>query len=166
MKLLFTLLGNLSKLVSLLVFLCGLVTLILAGVDFVEALKVVFEDATNKPALIAAGMLKTVDFVLISLVFFIFSLGISVLFTEESEEKTKMVAALPKWLQMKNLTELKIILWETILTTFVVSYIADLALHKVLKHGNFTPAQLILPGAVFLLAASLYFLKKGEGKSE
>lgn len=72
MKLLFTLLGNLSKLVSLLVFLCGLVTLILAGVDFVEALKVVFEDATNKPALIAAGMLKTVDFVLISLVFFIF----------------------------------------------------------------------------------------------
>ncbi|WP_417357550.1 YqhA family protein [Flavobacterium sp.] len=162
MKILFTIMGNISRLVSGLVFLCGIVILCLAGKDFIEAIKLVFEETNNKSAMIAAGMLKTVDFVLISLVFFIFSLGIAILFTKESEEKKAMILTLPEWLQIKNLTQLKVILWETILTTFIVTYIADLALHKVLKHGSFTTSQLILPGAVFLLSLSLYFLKKGE----
>lgn len=162
MRLFFNLLGNISKLISALVFICGLIMLSLAVVDLIHTIKITFEQTENKPAKMAVGLLQTIDFVLLSIVFFIFSIGITLLFKNETEEKAKLFAELPKWLQIKSLTELKIILWEAILTTFIITYIGDLALHKIIKNEPFSLAQLILPGAILILALSLYFLKKGE----
>lgn len=162
MRLFFNLLGNISKLISALVFICGLIMLSLAVVDLIHTITITFEQTENKPAKMAVGLLQTVDFVLLSIVFFIFSIGITLLFKHETEEKAKLFAELPKWLQIKSLTELKIILWEAILTTFIITYIGDLALHKIIKNEPFSLAQLILPGAILILALSLYFLKKGE----
>ncbi|WP_330443844.1 YqhA family protein [Flavobacterium sp. C4GT6] len=162
MRLFFNLLGNISKLISALVFICGLIMLSLAVVDLIHTIMITFEQTENKPAKMAVGLLQTVDFVLLSIVFFIFSIGITLLFKQETEEKAKLFTELPKWLQIKSLTELKIILWEAILTTFIITYIGDLALHKIIKNEPFSTAQLILPGAILILALSLYFLKKGE----
>lgn len=54
--------------------------------------------------------------------------------------------------------QLKVILWEAILTTLVVSYVAVLA-EKRMDQIPFNFYDLIVPSAVFLIALSLYFLK-------
>jgi len=54
-------------------------------------------------------------------------------------------------------------LWEAILTTLVVSYLAGLAEKKFDKQ-LISIYDLILPGAILLIALSLFFLKKGENK--
>ena len=68
---------------------------------------------------------------------------------------------LPAWLHVKNFVELKIILWEAILTTMVIYYLAGLA-EKKINGVEIALDNLILPGAILLIALSLFLLKKHE----
>ena len=55
--------------------------------------------------------------------------------------------------------ELKAILWEAILTTMVIGYLTGLTERKI-NNEKLDWTSLVLPGAVLLIAISLYLLKK------
>jgi predicted membrane channel-forming protein YqfA (hemolysin III family) len=65
---------------------------------------------------------------------------------------------LPPWLKIDSFKELKILLWETIIVTMVVFTLTQIASLK----NTLTLDVLILPGTVFILSISLYFVKKED----
>lgn len=108
--------------------------------------------------LIALAIMKSVDLLLRAIVLYIFSLGLVVLFDTREEG---MRLKLPQWLQVKNFMELKIVLWEAILTTMVISFLSRTA-EKAQSGEELTLNTLIIPGSILFISLSLFFLKKGE----
>jgi len=64
----------------------------------------------------------------------------------------------PKWLKVKNFTELKLILWDTVLTTLVVLIVGDVFRAK----GQYDWQLAIVPAIVLLIALSKFLIKKGK----
>lgn len=145
------------KIIAFLLFIAGSVLVILGGYEFGHAVTLI-SDAPTASA-IAVDIIRAVDLFLIAIVLFVFSLGILILFNNKTE--TALPANLPQWLKVKNFMELKIILWEAILTTLVISYLAGMAKIKI-AGGQPDITSLLVPGAILLIALSLYFLKRGE----
>ena len=159
MKRIFTSLKVIIMTIAILVFVAGVILTILGGYEFVLAFyHMEVADAHQLPALIATGLLKGVDLFLLAIVLFVFALGILILF---NSPETPLPLKLPEWLHIKNFIELKVILWEAILTTLVISYLATLAENN-LNKIEISIKALIVPGAIMLIALSLFFLKKGE----
>ena len=101
----------------------------------------------------AIGLLQSIDLFLVAIVFFVFSLGVLILFNNKPE--TVLPDNLPEWLKIKDFIQLKVILWEAILTTLVISYLAGLAERKL--HGSELGLQnLIVPGAILLRSACIF----------
>jgi uncharacterized membrane protein YqhA len=153
MKLLFRLLNYVIRFIALFVFASGIVLTGLGAFDFFHAFSYL-DSRKSMLGLLAVGLLQSIDLFLMAIVFFVFSFGILLLF---SNKEHGMI--LPEWLRIKNFTQLKAILWEAILTTLVVSFIAGLVQQR-LDGKEPNPQHLIIPGAILLLAISLYFLKK------
>ena len=81
------------------------------------------------------------------------SLGTSSLFLPpETDEKRR----LPEWMRIKSLTGLKLLLWEAILATLVVT--AATGLIAALPDVEWR--HLILPLAVLILSVSYFLLKR------
>jgi uncharacterized membrane protein YqhA len=100
-------------------------------------------------------LLHSLDFLFVSLVLIVLALGIGKLFFLKLTESE--VGTLPGWLRIESLGELKVMLWETILTTLVVVALSDLI------RDVFTPLEwraLVLPAAILVLAVSLYLIRK------
>jgi len=155
----FRILKVLVNIVAVFVLASGVVLTFLGAYNFVM---VFFQfrlgEGHNAPGGMAIGLLHAVDLFLVAIVFYVLSIGIKVLFADPD---SGLPLKLPKWLHVENFVELKIILWEAILTALVVDYIAGLAEQKI-KGEEITIHSLILPGAVLLIAMSLFFVKKEE----
>jgi uncharacterized membrane protein YqhA len=159
MKNVFNALRIFISIIALLLFASGVVLTLLGVYDFGKALiDQDYGDLHHLPRSMAIGLLKAVDLFLIAIVFFVFSLGILVLF---HNAETPLPIKLPEWLRIKNFMQLKVILWEAILTTLVISYLASLAEIRMDGH-EITKMQLIVPAAILMISVSLFFLKKGE----
>jgi len=141
-----------------LIFLCGIVLTFIGAYDFIKAFYPLFAGEDHTPNLMAIGLLHAIDAFLVATVFFILSIGIVLLF---SSPETKFPVALPEWLRVKSFMELKAILWEAILTTLVVTYLARMA-EEAMEGKELGIHNFVIPGGIFLIALSLYFLKKGE----
>lgn len=144
--------------IALLVFASGVVLTLIGVYDFA----IVFVhlgpgSQENIGRLMAIGLLHSVDIFLVSIVFFVLAIGILILFTDPDATMPK----LPGWLHVKNFMELKAILWEAILTTLVVSYLARLAEDEI-EGKEFALQSLVIPGGILLIAVSLFFLKRAE----
>ena len=144
--------------IALLVFASGVVLTLIGVYDFA----IVFAhlgpgSQENIGRLMAIGLLHAVDIFLVSIVFFVLAIGILILFTDPDAPMPK----LPEWLHVKNFMELKAILWEAILTTLVVSYLAKLAEGEI-EGKELTLQSLVIPGGILLIAISLFFLKRAE----
>lgn len=100
-------------------------------------------------------LLHALDFLFVSLVLLVLGLGIAKLFVLDlSPEETE---SLPGWLRIKSITQLKVLLWETILTTLLIVSLSDLV------RDLFTKLEwsaLAMPVAILVLALSLFFMKK------
>jgi uncharacterized membrane protein YqhA len=113
----------------------------------------------EKDFLIAAGhhpgiqLPEALDSFMISLVFMIFGLGVASLFIFDKTEGK----ALPVWLNVNSLEELKILLWCTILFALVI-----FAVTNFVKNPPGSWEALILPLIILILAASLFFIHKRE----
>ena len=158
MKILLNTLIVVIYLVAIMVFASGLLLIFLGGYDFFHVFTYLHSEDVLPVGLMATGLLEAVDLFLIGIVLFIFSLGLLILFSRKS---TPVPVDLPDWLRVKDFMHLKIILWEAILTTMVVSYLAALAELR-FKGIELTITVLIVPGAILLMAFSLYLLKKRE----
>jgi uncharacterized membrane protein YqhA len=110
------------------------------------------EGAATRPGI---ELLHSIDFLFVSLVLLVLGLGIVKLFVVRlTEEET---ATLPGWLRIESISELKVLLWEAILTTLLIVALSDLI------RGLFTKLEwsaLTIPAAILLLALSLFFVKK------
>ena len=100
-------------------------------------------------------LLHSLDFLFVSLVLMVLALGIAKLFllgpnVEES--------GLPVWLRLHSISELKVLLWETVLTTLLIASLPGLVAGLL---GNLDWRVLVTPSAILVLALSLYFMKKG-----
>ncbi len=100
-------------------------------------------------------LLHSLDLLFISLVLIVLSLGIAKLFLIGDTEAT---TKLPSWLQIESIGELKVLLWETILTTLLIAGVSNLVAGLV-TDPNWT--VLVLPAAILVLALSLFLMKKG-----
>lgn len=160
MKGLFNVLLIIIKVIAFFVFVSGVTFSILGVYDFAHAFSYLSHD--NKSGIvgfIGIGLLRSVDLFLIAIVLFVFSIGLLVLFFGRDE--TAFPQKIPAWLRVKDFIELKALLWEAILTTLVVSYLTGLAERR-LNGGELVVQDLIVPGAILLIAISLFFLKKGK----
>jgi uncharacterized membrane protein YqhA len=163
MKTTFAVLVRIIKIIAVLIFGAGIVLTALGVYDFYHALShfAVGAEGFQLVGGIAVGLLRGVDLFLIAIVFFVFSLGLLILFNNKDEESVLPVN-LPDWLRVKNFIQLKVLLWEAVLTTLVVSFLTGLVNER-LNGTIIATSDLIVPGAILLIAISLYFLKKGEG---
>lgn len=160
MKRIFYLLKFIITVIALLVFAAGIVLTVIGLYEFLTTFSYLTTvDKHHIADLIATGLLKAIDMFLLAIVFFVFALGVLILFSSERS----LPVALPQWLQLKNFVELKVILWEAILTTLVISYLAGLA-EKRMAGEEVAILNLVIPGVIFLISLSLYFLKKGGNK--
>jgi len=159
MKQTFNSLRSIIKVIALIVFAAGVVLTLLGVFDFILSFSKISLDDTHRMAgQIAIGLLRAVDLFLIAIVFFVLSLGMLVIFNSPD---TPLPLKLPEWLRVKNFMHLKIILWEAVLTTLVIAWLAGLADQK-FRSIEPTLQNLIIPAGILMLAVSLYFLKKGE----
>jgi uncharacterized membrane protein YqhA len=158
MKNWFRIMRLLINVIAFFVLVSGMILTLLGVFHFVMVFFNFNSDSRNIPGMMAIGLLHAVDLFLVAVVFYVLAIGMLVLFADPEE---KLPVKLPEWLHVKNFVELKVILWEAILTTLVVYYIAGLA-EKKIEGGELSIYNLILPGAVLLIAVSLFFLKKGE----
>lgn len=109
-------------------------------------------DATQRPGI---EILHSLDFLFVAIVLIVLALGVAKLFLLDPSAQDD--ASLPPWLRIHSIGELKVLLWETILVTMVIIALSNLS-------GSFYSAPdwtaLLTPAAIFLLALSLYFMKK------
>ena len=159
MKFFIRILNFVAGLIAIAIFAGGIVTTGLAIYEFLHAFLFLTQEEKFNHGIITIRILQAIDLFIVALVFLIFSLGLYVLFMDKA--RPTLDELLPEWMRVKNFMQLKIVLWETILTTLVVSFLGTLAEMK-LRGESLNPTNLILPGAIFLIALSLYFLKKED----
>ena len=159
MKNMFSVLKVIVSIIAFFVFVSGLVLTALGVYDFVKIFKYLGSNAEDNAArLMAVALLHAVDFFLVAIVFFVLSLGIILLFYHvDASHPLK----LPEWLKIEDFLQLKVILWEAILTTMVVSHVANLV-EKKISGAPTSINDLLIPAAVLVISLSLYFVKKGE----
>ena len=66
----------------------------------------------------------------------------------------------PKWMRVKSLTELKLLLWEAILATLVVAAASGI----IAALPDLEWKHLVLPTAILVLSVSYFLLKRTEPK--
>jgi uncharacterized membrane protein YqhA len=99
-------------------------------------------------------LLHSLDYLFVSLVLLILALGIAKLFLLDP---TKEHPALPTWLRLESISELKVLLWETVLTTLLIVALSDLVSNL---GGTLQWNALVEPGGILILALSLFFMKR------
>ena len=159
MKNMYAALKVIVSIIAGLIFVSGLVLTLLGGIDFIHAFEnITSADREHFVAQMGVDMFRAVDLFLLAIVLYVFALGLLMLFARPDQQ---IPIKVPEWLRIKSFTHLKLILWEAILTTLVVSYIGGLVEKKINKEV-LTFEVLYVPGGIFLIAVSLFFLKKGE----
>ncbi|HET6995560.1 MAG TPA: YqhA family protein [Chitinophagaceae bacterium] len=145
--------------IAVLVLVSGIVLTALGAYDLVKVvIDTDYMDTEHLGKVMAIGLLSVVDLFLIAIVFFVLALGVMLLFIDPAKG---FPVNLPNWLRIKNFMELKVILWEAILTTLVIAFLTGLAGKKI--NGEPIDIQvLIIPGGILLISLSLYFLKRGK----
>ena len=131
-------------------FLNALVFVGISVYHSVHAYDLIFTGRMNeRPGVYLA---ESLDTFLLAIVFIIFAIGIGKLFVPESKllEKIKI-----HWLEPKDFSDLKTILWGAVLTTLVVLF----ATMVVSQMDNMTWDLLIIPAAVLLIAVALKMMK-------
>jgi uncharacterized membrane protein YqhA len=102
-------------------------------------------------------LLHSLDFMLVSLVLIILATGVAKLFLISPAVSERIGASLPSWLNIETFSDLKTLLWESVLFALLIIGLSALT-SGVDESLRWT--ALIIPGAILLLSLSLYFLKK------
>ena len=104
------------------------------------------------------AILESLELFLVALVFIVFSIGIIMLFLPKTADKIR--DHVPTWMNIENFMQLKLILWEAILTALIVFFVSDVFHHS--DTGHLKWEILIIPAAIFILSLSIYLLRKSE----
>jgi uncharacterized membrane protein YqhA len=117
----------------------------------IEAYQQIFEnDPATRPLL---NILKSIDIFLFGLVFLIFGLGLSRIFLYYTKADPK----LPNWLRIDSLSELAVLLWETIITAFIIYFTTTIAQ---VRDAEFKWTILVMPTSILMLTVCLVIFKR------
>jgi len=145
----------------------AVVIVLVAVLDAVGSMVLGIQQAFHAYALILRGsqngssrrpgleMLHSLDFLIVSIVLLVLALGIAKLFLRRPDEHDD--PQLPVWLRIKSITELKVLIWEMILTTLLIVAMSELS-EAIYQEPTWT--VLLTPVAILLLALSLFFMKR------
>ena len=102
-------------------------------------------------------LFTALDVFLLGFLFIIFSIGFAQLFfPKPSKFITLIDVVTPQWLKVENFTQLKLILWDTSVTTLVVLFVGD----AFKAYGNYTWDLTIIPIAIVLLSLGKFLIIK------
>ena len=117
----------------------------------VESYRQIFDnDPETRPLL---NILRSIDVFLFGLVFLIFGLGLSRIFLYYGKHDPK----LPHWLKIDSLSELAVLLWETIITAFIIYFTTTIAM---MEEAEFKWTVLVMPASILMLTVCLVIFKK------
>jgi uncharacterized membrane protein YqhA len=144
----------------------ALVIVVVALLDALGAMVLGVQRALHAYALILSGkidgpehpgieMLHSLDFLIVSMVLIVLALGIAKLFLRGRGDHDD--AELPAWLRIESIAELKVLIWEMILTTLLIVAMSELS---EAIYGQPTWTVLLTPVAILMLAMSLFFMKR------
>ena len=102
-------------------------------------------------------LLHALDSLLVALVMIILAVGVAKLFLLP-DHPPGQAPRLPRWLDVETFSDLKYLLWETILLALVVVALTTM----ISDFQHLTWAALVIPGAILLLALSLYLMKRAD----
>ncbi len=104
-------------------------------------------------------LFQALDIFLFAFLFLIFSIGFSQLFIPKPSRIMNVIDSItPEWLKVENFTQLKLILWDTVLTTLVVLFVGD----AFKANGNYDWQLTIIPISILLISISKFFIKKSN----
>ena len=105
-------------------------------------------------------LIEMLDLFMVAFMFFVIGLGFSKLFLPSSFLSRFLDRLRPSWLNVSNFTELKMLLWEVLLTAIVIVFVGDVYMAE----GHYNWTMLLIPSAILLLSASMFLIKKGDKK--
>jgi uncharacterized membrane protein YqhA len=94
-------------------------------------------------------MVESLDSFMLGILFIIFSYGIYRIFVLHNEADARF----PSWLNVHSFSELKFLLWETVLVALIV-----FSLRVLVQKEEMSWNVLYLPGVIFLLSAGYFFV--------
>lgn len=101
--------------------------------------------------------IESLERFLAALIMFVFGVGLLQLFLLEDEKKM-LENKIPEWLKIHDFLDLKLILWETILTSLLIFIVSDVSRNEGSYHWNMA----VLPVILFTVTVSLFLLKKSK----
>jgi uncharacterized membrane protein YqhA len=99
---------------------------------------------------------RSVDAFLLAMVFFVFSIGVLALFL--AQQSGSSLDSVPEWMRVRNLSELKFLIWEAILAALVVASVEGF----VASGHSVTWEALILPLGILILALGLFLARRAQ----
>lgn len=104
-------------------------------------------------------LFQALDIFLLAFLFLVFSIGFAQLFIPKPSRIMSLIDSItPDWLRVENFTQLKLILWDTVLTTLVVFFLGVI----VREEGEYDWQTTIIPLSVLLISLSKYLIKRGK----
>lgn len=100
-------------------------------------------------------LLHSLDSLLVALVMMILAVGVAKLFLLPQHEERP---SLPKWLDINTFSDLKYLLWETILLALMVVGLSTMFTGT----RQLTWSALVIPAAILMLALSLFVMKRAD----
>ena len=101
-------------------------------------------------------LLHSLDSLLVALVMLILAVGVAKLFLLPHHGDS--LPSLPKWLDINTFSDLKYLLWETILLALMVVGLSTMFTGT----KQLTWSALVIPAAILLLALSLFLMKRAD----
>ena len=108
------------------------------------------EDASQHPLLPA---LEALDLFLFAVVILILAVGLAKLFLGDLPLFSGVELS---WLKLDSFSALKLLLWDALLLTLVVFFVADMIAHDM----ELNWFSLVLPGSILMLALASFLLKQ------
>jgi uncharacterized membrane protein YqhA len=99
---------------------------------------------------------RSIDAFLVAMVFVVFSIGTTTLFLAREGDHT--LDAVPAWMRVRDLAELKFLIWEAILAAIVVASVEQM----VIDGPGIAWTALVLPAAALILAAGLFLARRSR----
>lgn len=103
------------------------------------------------------SIVYSIDIFLVAMVLIVLAVGVGELFIIPEDKSDDL--PIPSWMRIKSFLELKLLLWEAVLTVLVVAFLG----HVVAQGEVLNWETIILPASILLLAVSLFIMKKISG---
>jgi uncharacterized membrane protein YqhA len=110
-------------------------------------------DAERAPGVQLA---RSIDAFLLAMVFFVFAIGVLALFL--AQKGNPVLESVPEWMRVRNLSELKFLIWEAILAALVVASVESF----VVAGHELTWNALIIPIGILVLASGLFLARRAR----